>query len=103
LSAGRPKMTVGACWAVWEADGSASSGSEFLQRVASWIEGTAAQLLRDQWRTGTKRPSSTELKERLRHHLALVAHDGQVTYLQALELARHAVLVEICRARASTA
>jgi hypothetical protein len=103
VSAGPPKMTVAACWAAWEEDGSASSGSEFLQRVASWIEGTAAQMLRDQWRTGTKRPSSTELQERLRHHLALVAHDGQATYLQALELARHAVLEEIRRARAETA
>ena len=104
LSAGPPKMTVGACWAAWEEGGSASSGSEFLQRVASWIEGTAAQLLRDHWRTGAKRPSSTELQERLRHHLALIAHDGQATtYLEALELARHAVLEEICRARAETA
>jgi len=39
----------------------------------------------------------------LRHHLALVAHDGQATYLQALDLARHAVLEEIRRAQAETA
>jgi len=103
VSAGPSKLTVGACWAAWEADGSASSGSAFLQCVASWIEGTAAQLLRDHWRTGTQRPSSTELHERLRHHLALVAHDGQATYLQALDLARHAVLEEIRRAQAETA
>ena len=103
MSAGPSKLTVGACWAAWEAGGSASSGSEFLRHVASWIEGTAAQLLRDHWRAGTPRPSSADLQERLRHHLALVAHDGQATYLQALDLARQAVLEEICRAQAETA
>ena len=83
LSAGPPKMTVGACWAAWEEGGSASSGSEFLQRVASWIEGTAAQLLRDHWRTGAKRPSSTELQERLRHHLALVLLASHLTTMKS--------------------
>ena len=94
-----PKMSVGSAWAAWEADGSPASGSEFLGRVASWMEGTAAQLLRARWQDGTKRPTSTEVQERLRHHLGVVAQAGNVTYLEALELARRGVIEEIRGAR----
>lgn len=96
-SASPPKMSVGSAWAAWESEGSADAGSEFLGRVASWMEGTAAQLLRGRWWPGAKRPTSAEVQERLRHHLGLVADAGNVTYLEALELARRGVVEEIRR------
>ena len=99
MSTGPPKMSIGSAWAAWEANESPSAATEFLQRVASWVEGTAAQLLRDQWRIGAKRPSPTEVQERLRHHLEVVALSGHATYLEALDEARLAVLEEICRSR----
>ncbi len=60
------------------------------------MEGTAAQLLRARWQEGVKRPTAAEVQERLRHHLAMVAQDEQnVTYLEALELARRGVIDEL--------
>jgi hypothetical protein len=82
-------------WAAWEADAAVSSGAEFLRNVLSWTEGTAAQLLRRRWPAGTKRPTSLEVQERLRHHLALAARGGHSTYLEALQLARGRVIGEL--------
>ena len=87
--------SVGAAWTAWAADGSSAAGSEFLQRVSSWIEGTSAQLLRAKWRPGTERPTSAELEERLRHHLEVVAQTGLATYPDALEHARQGLIDEI--------
>lgn len=99
-SASPPKLSVGSAWAAWEeAEGSPASGSEFLGRVASWMEGTAAQLLRARWHTGVQRPTAAEVQERLRHHLGMVAQDGNVTYLEALELARRGVIDELSRTK----
>ena len=89
------KMSVGAAWTAWAADGSSSAGSEFLERVSSWVEGTSAQLLRARWRPGTQRPTSAELEGRLRHHLVVLAQTGLATYPEALELARHGLIEEI--------
>jgi hypothetical protein len=89
------KMSVGAAWTAWAADGSSTTGSEFLERVSSWIEGTSAQLLRARWRPGTQRPTSAELEGRLRHHLEVVAETGLATYPEALELARQGLIEEI--------
>lgn len=95
-------MSVGSAWAAWEeAEGSPASGSEFLGRVAAWMEGTAAQLLRGRWQAGVRRPTSEEIQDRLRHHLGVVAQDGNVTYLEALELARRGVIEELWRGRPS--
>ena len=99
-SASPPKMSVGSAWTAWEqAEGSPASGAEFLGRVASWMEGTAAQLLRARWQEGVKRPTAAEVQERLRHHLGMVAQDGNVTYLEALELARSNVIDELSRTK----
>jgi hypothetical protein len=87
--------SVGAAWTAWAADGSSPAGSEFLDRVASWVEGTSAQLLRARWRQGTLRPTSAELEGRLRHHLEVVAQAGLATYPEALELARQGLIDEI--------
>lgn len=95
------KMTLASAWAAWGADGSSSAGLDFLQRVGAWLEGTAAQLRRDQWRAGSKRPTSNELQDRLRHHLEIVVQDGQSNYLEGLELARRGVMEEIRGAAAS--
>jgi hypothetical protein len=89
------KTSVGVAWTAWAADGSSSAGSEFLERVSPWIEGTSAQLLRARWRPGTVRPTSAELEGRLRHHLEVVAQTGLATYPEALELARRGLIEEI--------
>jgi hypothetical protein len=91
------QTSVGTAWAAW-ADGSLSAGSEFLQRISSWIEGTSAQLLRAKWRPGTERPTSAELEGRLRHHLEVVAQTGLATYPQALDQARQGLIDEITAA-----
>jgi hypothetical protein len=90
-----PLKSVGAAWTAWAEDGSSSAGSEFLERVSSWIQGTSAQLLRARWRPGLPRPSSEELEGRLRHHLEVVAQAGLATFPEALELARRGVIDEI--------
>lgn len=89
------QASVGAAWTAWAADGSSSAGSEFLERISSWIEGTSAQLLRARWRPGIQRPTSAELEGRLRHHLELVAQAGLATYPEALEQARQGLIEEI--------
>ena len=97
MSRGSPlkQTSVGAAWTAWAADGSSSAGSEFLDRISSWIEGTSAQLLRARWRPGTQRATSAELEGRLRHHLAVVAQAGLATYPEALEQARQGLIEEI--------
>ena len=94
-----PKRNVVSAWAAWEANESAASGTEFLQHVSSWTEGTAAQLLRQQWPASAARPSSIDVQERLRHYLEVAAHGRHVTYLEALELARCGVIEEFRSAR----
>ena len=89
------QTSAGAAWTAWAADGSSPAGSEFLERLSPWIEGTAAQLLRARWRPGTERPSAAELEGRLRQHLEVVAQAGLATYPEALELARQALVEEI--------
>lgn len=98
--ASAPKQTsLGAAWTAWAADGSPSAGTEFLGRISSWIEGTAAQLLRAKWHPGIQRPTSAELEGRLRHHLEVVARTGLTGYPEALEHARQRLIDEIARQR----
>jgi hypothetical protein len=99
----QPKKSVESAWALWRADGSSASGSEFLQSVSSWTEGTAAQLLRQQWSAEARRPSSPEVQERLRHHLGLAACGEQSSYRDALGSARRAVIEELRQARGARA
>lgn len=97
------KFTVGSAWAAWAADGSPAAKSEFLHRIGSWLEGTAEQLRRGQWPAGMRRPSSSELQERLRHHLVLVVQDGTPNYLEGLDRARRGVIEEIHGSRTTPA
>ena len=94
-----PLKSAGAAWTAWVADGSSSAGSEFLERVSSWIQGTSAQLLRARWRPGVERPTSAELEGRLRYHLEAVAQTGHATFPEALDLARRGLIDEIAGGR----
>jgi hypothetical protein len=94
-----PKARAQSAWAAWIAGGPASSGAEFFSSVASWTEGTAAQLLRQPWPALSKRPTSAEVEERLRHHLKVVVHAEPTTYLDGLGLARTSVIEELRSAR----
>jgi hypothetical protein len=94
-----PKMGAGPAWAAWQSTGAASAGSEFLQSVSSWMEGTAAQLLRRTWPVGAKRPTCMQVEKRLRYHLEVLAREEQATYLDALGAARRSVIAELEDAR----
>ena len=95
-----PNISAVSSWAKWEANGPLSSGNEFLESVSSWLEGTTAQLLRQAWPSGTRRPTSIEVRELLDHHLGIVAaQDGHVPYIEALALARSGVIEDLRRAR----
>ena len=94
-----PKARAQSAWAAWIAGGPAASGAEFFLSVASWTEGTAAQLLRQPWPALSKRPTSAEVEERLRHHLKVVVHAEPTTYLDGLGLARTSVIEELRSAR----
>ena len=93
-----PKLSVESAWAEWQGD-LASTGAEFLRSVASWTEGTAAQLLRQRWPTGTPRPTSADVRERLRHNLGIAARGAHSTSMEALEKARGRVIDELTKAR----
>ena len=94
-----PKKGPAAAWAAWTADGAPSSGTEFLESITSWMEGTAAQLLRPLWPAAVERPTAADVQQRLSHHLEGAARRGGSTYLEALEHARGAVIEELREAR----
>jgi len=92
---GAAKMDARAAWNTWTTSGSPEAAAEFLDRVASWTDGTAAQLSRGGAGRLVPWPTREELAERLRHHLALVATGDPVTYLTALDQARREVIAEL--------
>ena len=95
----RSKGSAASAWAAWEATESASCRSEFLRYVSSWTEGTAAQLLRQPWPASAVRPSAMQVQERLCQYLEAAARGEHVSYLEALEQARHGVIEELRSAR----
>lgn len=95
------KRGPAAAWAAWAAGTGPADGSEFFASVASWTEGTAAQLLRPQWPARVARPTAKAIEERLCHRLEAVLRQHDSTYLEALELARQAVIEELRDARSS--
>jgi len=95
----QPKKSVEAAWAVWRADLDGSSGAEFLRSVASWTEGTAAQLLRQPWSRDTKRPTAPEVQERLRRLLGIAVDGDHANYRDALAWARGEMIEELRQAR----
>jgi hypothetical protein len=79
----------------WQSTGAAAAGAQFLQSVSSWMEGTAAQLLRQAWPAEADRLNASQVQDRLRHYLTVVAQDEPITYLDALSSARRSVIDEL--------
>jgi hypothetical protein len=94
-----PKRSAREAWADWRASGAAASGQCFCDSVSSWLEGTAAQLVRPLWPKGGVRPSLMDVEARLRHALGLVVSQ-EADYVEALAAARLHVEKELSRARA---
>jgi hypothetical protein len=90
-----PKLGTGSAWVAWQATGNAATGAQFLHSVSSWMEGTAAQLLRQAWPAEADRLNAAQVQDRLRHYLTVVAHDEPTTYLDALSSARRSVIDEL--------
>jgi len=86
-------------WAEWRAQRSAASAADFCAIVSSWIEGTAAQLLRPRWPSSAQPPSAAAVEMRLRHHLALDACADEAEYPKALALARRQVVEDLRQRR----
>ena len=89
------KMDARAAWTTWSASGSADAAAEFLERVGSWTDGTAAQLSRGASRDSRLRLTRDEVADRLRYHLGVIAGGDDVTFVEALELARRQVIEEL--------
>jgi hypothetical protein len=94
-----PKPSVEAAWRAWITNHADGSGDDFLRRVLPWMEGTAGHFLGTQWPTGVRRPTSSEIQLRLRHHLALAARRQHEDHLDGLESARSAVIDELRQER----
>jgi len=84
-------MDASAAWNAWTTSGSPEAAAEFFDRVRSWTDGTAAQLIRGAPRLRSC-PTRDEVAARLRHELGLLAGGEPVTYLVALGLARRNVI-----------
>jgi len=84
-------MDASAAWNAWTTSGSPEAAAEFFDRVGSWTDGTAAQLIRGAPRLRSC-PTRDEVAARLRHELGLLAGGEPVTYLVALSLARRKVI-----------
>jgi hypothetical protein len=92
-----PTRDPGKAWDAWSQEPSKAGPRElFMELSRSWIEGTGAQLVRDERRSAASVCSNTtEATARVRHHLALLAHAGEVTYMDALAIARQRVVEEM--------
>jgi hypothetical protein len=86
------KLDARAAWQAWTTSGSPEDGAEFLDRIGSWTDGTAAQLTRCAAGQLRYRPTRAEVADRLRQELAVVAGGEPVSYLVALDLARRNVI-----------
>jgi hypothetical protein len=92
---GAAKMDVRTAWNAWTAGDSPVAAAEFLERVESWTDGTAAQLTRGVGRNRQPLLTRDEIVDRLRYHLGVLAGGEPVTYVEALELARQQVIEEL--------
>lgn len=86
-------------WGDWRATGSPASATYFCDSVSSWLEGTAAQLVRPLWPAGGVRPSLLDVQASLRKGLRLVVTQ-EADYVDGLSAARQHVQKELSRARA---
>jgi hypothetical protein len=92
------KMDASAAWNEWTTSGSSEAGEQFLDRVGSWTDGTAAQLTRGAAHYFSCRPTRDEVAAQLRHELGRLAVGEPVAYRQALDVARQNVIADL-RAR----
>jgi hypothetical protein len=90
-----PKLDAPAAWKAWTTSGSPEAAAQFLDRVRSWTDGTAAQLSRGAAHYFPCRPTRDEIAARLRHELGLLAGGEPVAYLVALDLARRNVIEDL--------
>jgi len=89
------KLAAPAAWKAWTTSGSPDAGAEFLDRVQSWTDGTAAQLSRGAARHFGCPLTRDEIAARLRDELGLLASGEPVAYLAALDVARRNVLEDL--------
>jgi len=89
------KMDVRTAWNTWTTSGSPEAAADFLERVGSWTDGTAAQLTRGGMVNGRLSMTRDEVVDRLRYHLGVVAEGEPVTYAEALDRARREVIEEL--------
>lgn len=89
------KLDAPAAWKAWTTSGSPEAAAQFLDRVRSWTEGTAAQLSRGAANRFRCRPTREDIAARLCHELGLLAGGEPVTYLVALDAARRNVIQEL--------
>jgi hypothetical protein len=103
-SSGKPRQRPGRApapkkareaWVEWRTERSSASAADFCASVSSWIEGTAAQLLRARWPSSDHRPSAEAVQARLCHHLGLDPSAAEPDHLKALAIARRDVLEEL--------
>jgi hypothetical protein len=89
------KLDAPAAWDAWTTSGSPEAAAQFLDRVESWTDGTAAQLTRGVAHHFGSRLTRDEIAARLRHELGLLASGEPVTYRVALDLARRNVIEDL--------
>ena len=89
------KMDASAAWKAWTTNGSPEAAAQFLERVGSWTDGTAAQLTRGAAGRFRRPPTRDEIAARLRQELGLLAGGEPVTYLAALDVARQNVIDDL--------
>jgi len=97
-----PKPSAREAWKSWRATGSEGDAISFYESIASWLEGTSAQLARPPWPSGGVRPSLAEIEARLREALGLVLAN-EATYVEALDAARRRVANQLRYERARDA
>ena len=85
------KMDASTAWKAWTS-GSPAAAAEFLDRVGSWTDGTAAQLTRGAAHHLRGHPTRDEIADRLRRELGLLAGGEPVPYREALDVARRNVI-----------
>jgi len=89
------KLDAPAAWKAWTTSGAPEAGAEFLDRVRSWTDGTAAQLSRGAAHHFRCRPTRDEIASRLRDELGNLAGGEPVAYLVALDAARRNVIKDL--------
>jgi hypothetical protein len=86
------KMDAPTAWKAWTTSGSPQAAAQFLERIRSWTDGTAAQLTRGAARHFRCQPTRDQIAAQLHHELEVLAAGEPVAYLVALDVARRNVI-----------